>query len=189
MHCYEDFPPGFPDEVNSSTSTTRESGGEPAAESGFMHHGEAVNADEFIYPESWLDDGDHPLLDSDGVADNSLTVIVAIVGGLIVGAVATAVLLILTQSALGLLLAIVVWFGTTAHLARLPTVQHAVKQAGFFVAGVLLILPVVLAGVSGGTFGEMIGTFLLTLLSVIVPALFAAAVALVAARHVPDQVE
>jgi len=46
-----------------------------------------------------------PRLDSDGLVDDTLTVVVGVVGGLAVGVVGTVVLLILTDSAVG------VWIG------------------------------------------------------------------------------
>jgi len=133
------------------------------------------------------DDGQ--LLDPDGLVDNTLTVVVGIGGGIVVGVVGTVVLLLLTGSALSLLFGLVGWLGSTAYLVRRRTVQGAVAKSGYAVALVLLLVPVVAVSpvvtVEGGI-GERGSLFFVLLLLVAVPAGIAAVVGFVAARFVPD---
>ena len=121
--------------------------------------------------------------------DNTLTVVVGIVGGVVVGIVATITLAVMTESVWGFLLGIVTWLGSTGYLVRRRTVQGAVEKSGYAAAVVLLLIPLVafspLAGVDGGLTGR--GTFFLgALLAVSVPAGIAAVVGWVAGRFAPD---
>ena len=130
------------------------------------------------------------LLDPDGLVDNTLTVLVGIAGGIVVGVVGTVVLLALTTSPWALLIGLFAWLGATAHLVRRRTVQGAVARTGYAVALVLLTMPVIAfspaLSVEGGIAGR--GESLLALLLFItVPAGIAAAVGWIASRFVPDQ--
>jgi hypothetical protein len=140
---------------------------------------------------SALGDGE-PMLDPDGLVDNSLTVIVGIAGGLVVGVVGTIALAIMTDSGWGFLLGIVAWLGSTAYLVRRRTVQGAVAKSGYAVAVVLLLVPLIafspLVDVSGGLRGRLT-SFLLALFIVLFPAGFAAGLGYVAAQFVPDEAE
>jgi len=132
---------------------------------------------------------DGQLLDPDGFVDNTLTVVVGIVGGIVVGIVGTIVLLVMTESGWGALIGILAWLGSTGYLVRQRTVQGAVAKSGYAVAVVLLLIPLVafspLADVDGGLAGR--GTFFLTsLIAVAIPAGFAAAVGWLASRFVPE---
>ncbi|WP_254839509.1 zinc-ribbon domain-containing protein [Natronomonas marina] len=133
---------------------------------------------------------DDQLLDPDGFVDNTLTVLVGIGGGIVVGIVGTIVIAVLTGSGWGLLLGVVAWLGSTAYLVRQRTVQGAVAKSGYAVAAVLLLIPFVafspLANVDGGLSGRGI-FFLTSLLAVAFPAGFAAAVGWVASRFVPEE--
>jgi hypothetical protein len=132
---------------------------------------------------------DEQLLDPDGLVDNTLTVIVGIVGGIVVGIVGTVVLLLLTGSALSLVFGVAGWLGSTAYLVRRRTVQGAVAKSGYAVALVLLLVPVVavspLVTVEGGI-GERGSLFVIMLFFVAVPAGIAAVIGLVASKFVPD---
>ena len=134
-------------------------------------------------------DAGEQLLDPDGFVDNTLTVVVGIVGGIVVGIVGTIALLVITGSGWGALLGIVAWLGSTAFLVRQRTVQGAVEKSGYAVAVVLLLIPLVafspLADVDGGLTGR--GTFFLgALLAVSIPAGIAAVVGWIAGRFAPD---
>ena len=83
------------------------------------------------------------VLDPDGVVDNTLTVVVGILGGIVVGIVATVTLAIVTESLWGVLLGIVAWLGSTGYLVRRRTVQGAVEKGGYAAAVVLLLIPLV----------------------------------------------
>ena len=129
------------------------------------------------------------VLDPDGIVDNTLTVIVGILGGIVVGIVATITLAIVTESLWGVLLGIVAWLGSTGYLVRRRTVQGAVEKSGYAAAVVLLLIPLVafspLASVEGGLAGR--GSFFLVALVVVsVPAGIAAVVGWIAGRFAPD---
>ena len=129
------------------------------------------------------------VLDPDGIVDNTLTVIVGILGGIVVRIVATVTLAIVTESLWGVLLGIVAWLGSTGYLVRRRTVQGAVEKSGYAAAVVLLLIPLVafspLASVEGGLTGR--GSFFLAALVVVsVPAIIAAVVGWVAGRFAPD---
>ena len=132
--------------------------------------------------------GSGELLDDDGLVDNTLTVLVGIAGGIVVGLVGTGVLLAVTGSASALLFGLLAWLGSTAYLVRRRTVQGAVSKAGYAVAVVLLAVPFVavspVVDVEGGLEGR-VGGFVVLLVLVAVPAGIAAVVGFVASRFVP----
>lgn len=129
------------------------------------------------------------VLDPDGLVDNTLTSVVGIAGGLVVGFVGTVVLLVLTESAWAVVFGLVAWLGATAYLVRRRTVQAAVAKSGYAVALVLLLVPVVAVSpfvtVEGGLGGRG-SLFVVLLLVVAVPAGIAAAVGWVASQFVPE---
>jgi len=133
--------------------------------------------------------GSGELLDDDGLVDNTLTVLIGLAGGVVVGLVGTGVLLAVTGSGSAVLFGLVVWLGSTAYLVRRNTVQEAVSKGGYVVAAVLLLVPLVavspVVDVEGGLEGR-IGGFVVLLVLVAVPAGIAAAVGFVASRFVPD---
>lgn len=131
---------------------------------------------------------DEGLLAPDGVVDDTLTVVVGIAGGVVVGVVGTVALLAATGSAWAVGFGLVTWLGATAYLVRRRTVQAAVAKTGYAVAAVLLLVPVIalspVVSVDGGI-GERGGLFLALLLFVLVPAGVSAAVGWIAAQFVP----
>lgn len=133
---------------------------------------------------------DDQLLDPDGLVDNTLTVLVGIAGGLIVGFVGTIVLAVVSGSALALPFGVIAWLGSTAYLVRQRTVQGAVAKSGYAVALVLLLVPVItlspIVGVEGGLSGRIGGSLILLVL-VAVPAAISVAVGWIAARFVPNE--
>jgi hypothetical protein len=134
--------------------------------------------------------GSGELLDDDGLVDNTLTVLVGIAGGIVVGLVGTGVLLAVTGSGAALLFGLLAWLGSTAYLVRRRTVQGAVSKAGYAVAVVLLSVPFVaispVVDVEGGLEGR-VGGFVVLLVLVAVPAGIAAVVGFVASRFVPGR--
>ncbi|MFB6135848.1 MAG: zinc ribbon domain-containing protein [Halobacteriaceae archaeon] len=128
------------------------------------------------------------LLRPDGLVDDTLTVVVGIGGGIVVGAVGTAVLLLVTESGWALVLSLAAWLGVTAYLVRRRTVQDAVSKSGYAVAIVLSLVPVIAlspaVSVDGGSGGRG-GLFLVLLLFSAVPAGIAAAIGWAASRFVP----
>jgi len=131
---------------------------------------------------------DDQLLDPDGVVDNTLTAVVGIGIGLVVGAVGTTVLLALTGSVWALLFGLCVWLGSTVYLARRRTVQDAIAKGGYTAAVVLLVVPVIafspLMDVEGGVEGRG-SAFLALFVFVAVPAGIAAVIGWVASRFAP----
>lgn len=130
-----------------------------------------------------------PLLDPAGPVDDTLTVLVGIVGGLLVGVVGTFVLLVVTGSGWALGLGLVAWLGATAYLVRRRTVQGAVAKSGYALAAVLLSVPVIalspVVDVDGGLAARG-GLFVVLLLFAVVPAAIAAVVGWVASRFVQE---
>lgn len=135
---------------------------------------------------------DEQLLDPDGIVDNTLTVVVGIVGGLVVGFVGTIVLAFVSGSAWALLFGFVAWLSSTAYLVRQRTVQGAVAKSGYGVALVLLLVPFItlspVIGVEGGISGRISGFFVL-LVFVGIPAAVCAVVGWIAGQFVPESVE
>jgi hypothetical protein len=135
---------------------------------------------------------DDELLDPDGLVDNTLTVLVGLGGGLIVGLVATIVLGVSTESVIGFGLGLVVWVGATAYLVRRRTVQGAVAKTGYAIAVVLLAMPLITlspaTSVDGGI-GARLASFGIFFVTMLFPAAFAAGIGWVAARFVPDELE
>lgn len=129
------------------------------------------------------------LLDPDGLVDNTLTVLVGIGGGVVVGVVGTVVLLLATGSGWALLFGLAAWLGSTAYLVRRRTVQAAASRTGYAVAVVLLLVPVVAlspaASIDGGL-EERGGLFFLLFVFVLVPAGIAAALGWAASWFIPD---
>lgn len=127
---------------------------------------------------------EHPI-DPEGVMDNTLTVIVGILGGFIIGTVGTILLLFLTESALGILFGLAVWLGSTAYLVRRRYLLDAVSKTAYGIAVVLLSVPVV-ALAWDGTLASRGTRFSVVFLIVIVPSAIAAAIGWVASRYVPE---
>lgn len=127
---------------------------------------------------------DHPI-DPEGVMDNTLTVIVGIVGGFIIGTVGTVLLLFLTESGLGILVGVVLWLGGTAYLVRRRYLMDAVSKTAYAIAVVLLFVPVT-AFLLESTLASRGAAFSVLFLIVVVPAAVSAGIGWFASRYVPD---
>jgi len=127
------------------------------------------------------------LLDPDGLVDNTLTVLVGIGGGVVVGAVGTVVLLFATGSGWALPFGLAAWLGATAYLVRRRTVQAAVSRTGYAIAVVLLLVPAVAlspaVSIDGGL-GERGGLFFVLFVFVLLPPGIAATLGWVAGRFI-----
>lgn len=136
------------------------------------------------------EDRDAGLLDPDGIVDDSLTVVVGLLGGIVVGIVGTVVLGVVTGSGLGVAFGVVAWLVSTAYLVRQRTVQGAISKSSYATALVLLTVPLVavspVVDVDGGLAGRG-GLFVVLLIFVFVPAGIAAAIGWIAGRFVPDE--
>ncbi len=95
-------------------------------------------------------------LGPDGWIDNSLTVVVAVVAGAVLGPLTTVVSVGLTGSLWSVAAGLVVLVGATAALANRRTVYGAVRGGCFAVAGLLALLPVsLLVGTSDRPLGRL----------------------------------
>lgn len=129
---------------------------------------------------------DHPL-DPEGVMDNTLTVIVGILGGLIIGVIGTIVLIVLTDSAWGAAFGFAAWLGATAYLVRRRYLMDAVSKTAYGITAVLLVVPAI-AVVFEGDLAARAGGFFVLLIVVAIPAGIAAAIGWFASRYVPETV-
>lgn len=130
---------------------------------------------------------DGPLLDPEGIADNVLTVLVAIVGSVVIGFVGFFVLVVLTESAWSLPVGILAWLGGLAYLARQYSVQQTVAKTFYGVAAVLLAVP--LMSLSPGLnepIGDRAALFGVLLLTVAVPALVSAGIGYALLSFAPE---
>lgn len=127
---------------------------------------------------------EHPL-DPEGVMDNTLTVMVGILGGLIIGIIGTVVLLFLTQSAWGAAFGFVAWLGATAYLVRRRYLMDTVSKTAYGITAVLLLVPAIAVVFEGNLAARGMGFFVL-LLIVAIPAGIAAAIGWYTARYVPN---
>lgn len=108
-------------------------------------------------------DASHGLLHPDGIADNSLTVAVGVVGGTVVGVLTLVLLGLASQHWLSVVPALAVWAGGIGYLSRRRSVGVAVRKACYGVAALLVLFPVIsFAEVTkGGTVGGRIVLFLI----------------------------
>jgi len=168
----------------SAESTDESAGAEPTAGQPSEPAAGTGESTQQATPES----GGDELLDSDGIVDNTLTVIVGIAAGIVVGIVTTITVLVTTQTGWGFLLGLLAWIASTAHLVRRDTVQGAISRGGYAVAIAMLLTTLIplspLVSVEGGLAGRVEG-FVATLILVAFPAGFAAAVGWIAGRFVP----
>ncbi|MFW6448049.1 MAG: hypothetical protein ACOC0X_00750 [Halobacteriota archaeon] len=126
---------------------------------------------------------EHPL-DPEGPIDNSITVLLGIVGGVIIGFVGTILLVLLTTSVWAFGAGLLLWLGSTAYLVRRRYAMDALSKAAYGVAGVLLAVPLV-GLVLPGDFLDRGVAFVVFGAVMLVPAGVAAAVGWFAARYVP----
>jgi hypothetical protein len=171
----------------------------------------ASSTDESTTGEDWASDGseqtetgfssdqeggtvdtpDDELLDPDGLVDNTLTIVVAIASGLIIGLISTIVSVALFGG-VGLLVGLLVWLVGTAYISRQRTVQGALSIGAYGVAAALLSVSLIPLGpqtsVEGGLGGRLT-TSMITLVFMLFPAGMAAGVGWFADRFVPEETE
>jgi len=171
MHCSADLTGRGPVDAADGTVGGGHDGGAPSVTSGRDGTG----------------GGSESLLDPDGLVDNSLTVVVGVVGGVVVGLVATFALLFFDAGLA--LLGVVVWLGATVYLVRRRTVQAAVSKAAYGVALVLLLVPLIplSPAVETSAGGDRVVGIVVLAVLVGVPALVAAGIGYVASRYVPGE--
>lgn len=132
---------------------------------------------------------DAGLLDPDGVVDDTLTLFVGIGGGLVIGIIANAVLLLFWASSWMLLVSIPVWLLATRHLVSRDTVHEAIARAVYGVALVLVTIPfIAFSPSSGGTpLGVRFVVFLVIAGGFVIPAVLLAGVGYLIARNAPER--
>lgn len=211
MHCYADLPwaedgadahssGGTTGERSRSPAATGEQAGGPAAESGTaVEYGDSPSVNESVADvgsdgaavgEGGVTDHvpDGPLLDPEGLADNVLTILVAIVGSLVIGFVGFMVLVILTESAWAVPVGILAWLFGLAYLARQYSVQETVAKTFYGVAVVLLTLPLVtLSPGIDESLADRATLFGAMLISVAIPAGISAAIGYALLWFAPEE--
>lgn len=107
-------------------------------------------------PSDSTDVGHDGLLDPDGTIDDSLTVVVGVLGGGVVGLLTFVLFGLATASAWSLFLGFIAGLGATVHLIRRRSVGDAIARAGYGIALLVFVFPVVLFGsaVEGSSLGE-----------------------------------
>ena len=128
------------------------------------------------------------LLAPDGIVDDTLTVVVGIAAGALIGLLATTVLAVMTGSPWALGGGLLIWLGSTAYLVRRRTVQGAISAGGYGVALVLVLVPILafspVTDVEGGL-AERGSVFLVLGIFVVGPVLIAAGIGWTAAQFAP----
>lgn len=131
---------------------------------------------------------DEPLLDPEGLVDNSLTVVVGIIGGFVIGFIELFVGTALLSVGIGFAIGILVWLGVTTYLVRLRTVQAAISKAAYGIA--IAIMPFSLIVFSSAWESSSVGTriteFSIVLVFCVVPAAIIAGVGFLVGRFVPE---
>lgn len=130
---------------------------------------------------------EHPL-DPDGAVDNTLTVIVGIIGGVVIGLLGLVVLIGTTGSGWSVPVGVLGWLLVTAYLVRRRYVLDAVAKSGYGIALTLLLVPLITVSpaTSGGNgiAGQAL-SFVVLLIIVAIPAAIIAGLAWFASRYVP----
>jgi len=185
MHCSADLTAEQEAADTDGDEAWEQSTAEPGEDTAVESTGDVAGDHEYGSMDSG---GDDQLLDPDGIVDGTLTVLVGLGSGVVIGLIATIVLTILA-GATGALLGVLVWLGSTAYLVRRRTVQGAVAKSGYAAAVVLLMLPLVFfspsAEVDGGVVERITG-FGTLFFVMLFPAAVVAGIGWVAGRFVPD---
>lgn len=130
------------------------------------------------------------LLVPDGLVDDSLTVVVALVGGAVAGVLALIVLALATLHWVGVLGAVAVWLGSTVYLARRRTVHAAFRGAAYVGALLLVMVPMTAfsPALQGGDAGGRVVLFLFAAVVLGVPAAVIALFGYAIGRRGEDQI-
>lgn len=130
---------------------------------------------------------EHPL-NPDGAVDNTLTVIVGIIGGIVIGLLGLVVLIGTTGSGWSIPVGVLGWLLVTAYLVRRRYVLDAVAKSGYGIALTLLLLPLITVSPvttgGNGIAGQAL-SFVALLIVVAIPAAIVAGIAWFASRYVP----
>lgn len=124
----------------------------------------------------------------DGVVDNTLSTIVGIVGGLVIGGVSTVVLILLTSSEWALVFGGVGWLAATVYLVTRKTVLDTLARTAYGIAIAVLLVPLIAFGHSSGEtdLATRVVIFLLMLGGMVIPAAIAAAIGVGISRYAQD---
>lgn len=187
MHCYQNF---SGDVSPVDTPPAGGSGGDATSTEGYdewqTDDQGTGSADSSSGYEQWKGESS-PTLDPEGLVDNTLTVIVGIVAGLVIGVISIIVFGILTEEGWGVLLGFVIWLGVTAHLVRRYTVQETISHAGYAFAAVLMVSPLVAAAAGGPGLEDRLSSFFGALMFAAIPAVISGSVGWFAGQFVPEQ--
>jgi hypothetical protein len=130
-------------------------------------------------------------LGPDGFIDDSLTILVGLVAGVLIGVGALFVAVLVTESAWGVLVGVVVWLVSTVVVSRQRTVLGAFRLACYALAALLVLGPMSAfsptVGVDGGIGGRLVA-FLVGEVAVAIPAGILVLVGVAAGRARPDSV-
>jgi hypothetical protein len=154
-------------EDSGSTATGEDSGSTATGEdSGSTDAGQAwsdVDRDSGVVEDAFpgVADRFEDWLAPDGWLDDSLTVVVAIVTGIVVGPLVTFFVLFVTDSGWSLLVGLAAWLGPTVYLARKRTVYEAIRGGAYAVAAVLALVPLSFLVAGDGSLGNRFVGFLI----------------------------
>src|SRR5699024_9332264 len=128
--------------------------------------------------------GDGSLLDPDGLVDNSLTVVVGIVGGFVIGFIELFVGTAILSVGIGFAIGILVWLGATAYLVRLRTVQETFSKAAYGIAIAIMPFSLIVFGPTweSSSIGARITEFIIVFVFCAVPATIVAGVGYLVGR-------
>lgn len=199
MHCYQNFDgdvsPVDTPPAGASTTDAPDSGEGYGEWDGADQQAGADTSGQADSPvpdasegyDQWDTGGRGEVLDPEGIVDNTLTVIVGIVAGLVIGMISMIMLGVATDSGWGVLLGFVAWLGSTAHLVRRYTVQGAISHAGYALAIVLALIPFIAALAGGPGIEDRLSNLFAALMFVSIPAVISAVVGLIAGKIAPEK--
>jgi hypothetical protein len=129
--------------------------------------------------------GSESLLDPDGLLDNSLTVVVGIIGGLVIGLIELLVVTGVLSVGWGFAVGILAWLGATAYLVQRRTVQEAISKAAYGIAIAIMSFPLIVFSSTWDTNTQGLDFVILAVICAF-PAAIVAVVGFVAGRFIPD---
>jgi len=136
-------------------------------------------------------DGFRRGLGPDGFIDDSLTVLLGLVAGVVIGFGTLFVVGITTGSAVSALVGLAAWLLSTVVIARQRTVLGALRLSCYAVAALLLLGPVAAlspeVGVDGGVWDRIV-LFVIAEVAVAIPAAIIAVIGYAAGKARPDSV-
>lgn len=182
LHCYADLPWAEDgDAADSATGTGDDTGWDSSADS------TSASTDWTGDATTDTGSGERGLLHPEGTFDNVLTVVVAVVGSVVIGLVATFELLFITSSLWALPLGLVAWLAGLAYLARQYSVQETAGKTFYGIAVVLIAMPLMaLSPAMDGTLADRASAFVVILVTMMFPAIISAGIGFVVMQFAPE---